>query len=195
MVVGGPVQVNTYIVSGNNDECVLIDPGAEEAQIDKAVNGRRVVAVLLTHGHFDHMMSVNAYVQAGATLYIGRGDAPALTDDRLNLCAKMLGESLRIEATPVCVKDGDIIAQAGLSFRVLETPGHTTGSICLHSGNVLFAGDTLFCDTYGRTDLPGGDAQAMFSSLHRLCTLPEETRVLSGHGDETTIGRERRNGY
>ena len=194
---GGPLDVNTYIVArdAHADACVLVDPGVPEASLRRAISGRKVSAVLLTHAHFDHMLSAQAFLDEGARLYLGAADVPALTDEALNLCG-MIGTQLRIDARPIALREGDTVRAAGLCLRVLETPGHTPGGVCYAGEGVLFAGDTLFEGGYGRTDFPGGSAQALRRSLHRLCTeLGAEVRVLCGHGGETTIARERRMGY
>lgn len=194
---GGLLEVNTYIAAKDAHacECVLIDPGVPEAQLRRAIGDRKVGAVLLTHAHFDHMLSAQAFVDAGAKLYVGAADVPALTDENLNLCG-MIGTHLRIAAKPVALREGDTVRAAGLTLRVLETPGHTPGGVCYAGEGVLFSGDTLFEGGYGRIDFPGGSAQALRASLHRLCAeLDADTRVLCGHGGETTIARERRMGY
>lgn len=198
-LTGGPLGVNTYIAAADAHapDCVLIDPGVPETQLRRALAERRVRAVLLTHAHFDHMLSAKAFLDEGARLYVGAADVPALTDEALNLCG-MIGVHLQIAARPVALREGDSVREAGLSFQVLETPGHTPGGVCYHARNAgaLFSGDTLFEGGYGRVDFPGGSAQALRRSLHRLCTeLTPNTRVLCGHGGETTIARERRMGY
>lgn len=192
-VTGGSMDVNTYVVyaGAHATSCVLIDPGAPIDRIEKAAGDRQVAAVILTHAHFDHMLSAQHFLSAGARLYVGDADGPALTDDHLNL-GTMVGSPIRIDAPAVLVRDMDTIDEAGLSLRVLHTPGHTAGGICLVCEGVLFAGDTMFYGSCGRTDFPGGDYFAMRKSLERLKRLPPETTVLCGHGPQTTIARERR---
>lgn len=198
-VSGGVLGVNTYIVSASAKaaDCLLIDPGVPETQLRQALAQRRVRAVLLTHAHFDHMLTAQPFLEEGARLYVGAQDVPALTDARLNLCG-MIGQQLAIAARPIALREGDAIHEAEVSLRVLETPGHTAGGVCYYDekGAVLFSGDTLFEGGYGRMDFPGGSARALRASLHRLCAeLPEHTRVLCGHGGETMLARERRMGY
>lgn len=196
-LTGGLIGVNTYIVSQNVSapNCVLIDPGVPLTQLQKALGTRDVDAVLLTHAHFDHMLSAQTFLEGGAKLYVGAKDVPALTDEALNLCG-MIGIHLQIGQKPICVYEADTVREAGLHFQVLETPGHTPGGVCYLVEGVLFSGDTLFAGGYGRTDFPGGNDQDLRMSLRRLCTqVPEETRVLCGHGGETTIAWERRHGY
>lgn len=190
-VVGGPLEVNTYVVgTDGGDECVLIDPGAEFASVEGAVCGRKVPAVLLTHGHFDHMLYAKPWLDRGAKLYIHELDAAALGDPALNLSG-VIGATLMLPAADVLVKEGSLFTEAGVTFNVLHTPGHTPGGVCYQCGNVLFCGDTLFYHSYGRIDLPGGDSGAMAASLTRLMLLPGETIAYPGHGMKTKIAWER----
>lgn len=190
-VVGGPLEVNTYVVgTDGGDECVLVDPGAEFASVEGAVCGRNVTAVLLTHGHFDHMLYAKPWLDQGAKLYIHEQDAAALGDPSLNLSG-VIGATLILPAADELVKEGSLFTEAGITFNVLHTPGHTPGGVCYQCGNVLFCGDTLFYHSYGRIDLPGGDSGAMAASLTRLMLLPGDTIAYPGHGMKTKIAWER----
>lgn len=190
-VVGGPLEVNTYVVgTDGGDECVLVDPGAEFASVEGAVCGRNVTAVLLTHGHFDHMLYAKPWLDRKAKLYIHEQDAAALGDPSLNLSG-VIGATLILPAADVLVKEGSLFTEAGVTFNVLHTPGHTPGGVCYQCGNVLFCGDTLFYHSYGRIDLPGGDSGAMAASLTRLMLLPGDTIAYPGHGMKTKIAWER----
>lgn len=191
-LTGGPLGVNAYIVSApGRDDCIVIDPGVPFPQLEEALRGRRVPLVLLTHAHFDHMLTLGPLREAGAALCLHRLDAPMLADERLNLCG-MVGKRLRFAPAERLCEDGDTIEAAGVCLRVLHTPGHTPGGICLLAGDDLFSGDTMFWDSYGRTDFPGGSAQQMQDSLKRLWRLPAGVVVHPGHGPDTTIGQERR---
>ncbi len=190
-VTGGPINVNTYVVGPEGGaHCVLIDPGAEEVRVAEAVDGRTVDAVLLTHAHFDHMLHAGPWLAKGAKLYVHELDAPALCDMALNL-AGMIGEALMLPKADVLLAEGDIVREAGIEFTVLHTPGHTPGCVCYQAGGVLFSGDTLFYRSYGRVDLPGGNAADMLASLRRLSKLDEKTVAYPGHGMKTKIGWER----
>ena len=191
-VVGGPLDVNTYVVgaSGGN-ECVLIDPGAERATVEGAVCGRKVTAVLLTHAHFDHMLYALPWLKEGVKLYVHKEDAQGVTDPEWNLSG-MVGVQLRLPDADVQLAEGDVFEEAGVSFTVLHTPGHTKGSVCYQVGGTLFSGDTMFYQSYGRVDLPGGNNMQMAMSLKRLLKLDEQTVVYPGHGVRTKIGWERR---
>ncbi|MED9820617.1 MAG: MBL fold metallo-hydrolase [Christensenellales bacterium] len=192
-VTGGPLDVNTYVVGcADADCCVLIDPGAEEERVAEAVGQRRVAAVLLTHGHFDHMLHAQPWLDRGAKLYVHAQDAQALRSPSLNLC-QVINASLVLPQADVLLEESDVVSEAGLELTVLHTPGHTPGGVCYLADNVLFSGDTLFYSTYGRTDLPGGDEREIRRSLMRLMELPEETVAYPGHGMKTKIAWERRN--
>ncbi len=190
----GVIQENAYIVSreGRND-CVVVDPGDDFHKLRQALGGRTVGAILLTHGHFDHILAAGPLGEAtGAAVYIHEADAEMLNDSVLNGYAGLMGGFVQgpdVEARPL----GERFEACGLDFAVLHTPGHSRGSVCLYlpDEGVLFSGDTLFEAGYGRVDLHGGDMRQMMGSLKALFALPGETRVYPGHGGETTIARER----
>ena len=191
VVTGGPIDVNTYVVGAKGgDSCILIDPGAEPERVSEAVDGRKVAAVLLTHAHFDHMLYAQTWLDTGARLYVHALDAQALGDPALNL-SPMIGRTLTLRRADVELQEGDVVREAGMELTVLHTPGHTPGCVCYRNGGVLFSGDTLFYKSYGRVDLPGGDAQKMAASLTRLMQLPPETVAYPGHGMKTKIAWER----
>lgn len=190
-VVGGPLEVNTYVVGAESgDACLLIDPGAEEAPVAEAVAGRAVKAVLLTHAHFDHMLHAKPWLERGARLYVHELDAPALRNPALSLSG-VINVQLVLPQADVLLHEGDAVCEAGVEFTVLHTPGHTPGCVCYRHDHVLFCGDTLFYRSYGRTDLPGGDAREMKASLAQLMQLPGETIAYPGHGMKTKIDWER----
>ena len=183
-VVCGALEENAYIVENEGRAgAFCIDPGDDYAALMRALSGRKLEAICLTHAHYDHMLAAPGLIaDTGAKLYAGAKDMPALNDARLNLYAP--GWS-RLPA-PQGLK---AIAYG----EVIPTPGHTPGGVCLYAKDegVLFSGDTLFCAGYGRVDFPGSSAADMRASLLKLFALPGETRVLPGHGEETTIARER----
>lgn len=190
-VVGGPLEVNTYVVGlGGSAQCVLIDPGAEFATVEGAVCSRQVTAVLLTHAHFDHMLYARPWLERGAKLYVHELDAPALSDPALNMSG-VIGARLTLPEADVLLREGDVVREAGLSLTVLHTPGHTPGSVCYQDGKTLFSGDTLFYKSYGRVDLPGGSNIQMALSLKRLMALEDGTIAYPGHGMKTKIAWER----
>ena len=190
-VCGGPLDVNTYVVgTPGGDACVLIDPGAEEEAVAQAVGERTVDAVLLTHAHFDHMLYAQPWLARGAKLYVHELDAPALSDPALNMSG-LLGTYLALPKADMLLHEGDEVHEAGLTFAVLHTPGHTPGGVCYLCGKTMFSGDTLFYRSYGRIDLPGGDSRQMAASLRRLYAMDEEIVAYPGHGMKTKIAWER----
>ena len=193
IVTGGPLGVNTYVVGAEGgSSCLLIDPGVEADQVAKAVGDRRVDAVLLTHGHFDHMLYARHWLDLGAKLYVHVLDAQALRSPSLNL-SQVVNTQLVLPQADVLLADGDVIREAGTELTVLHTPGHTPGGVCYLNEKTLFSGDTLFYGSYGRLDLPGGDVQDMIASLTRLMQLDGETVAYPGHGMKTKIAWERGN--
>lgn len=188
-----PWDTNAYLVwDGDSPEALVLDPGmnATDSLVARAAdNELRVHLIANSHGHIDHIYDNGPLKRAtGAPLAIHPDDAYRL-DGRNNY-------GLEIERTTAEreLREGELVEVGRLAFRVLHTPGHTEGSVCLYepTQRLLLAGDVLFAGSYGRTDLPGGDDAAMVESLARLARdLQDEVRVLPGHGAETTIGRER----
>ncbi len=189
-VVVGDLQVNCYIVS-NGKDAVVIDPGDDYEDIIKAAQGKNIKAVLLTHGHFDHTGAVNKLQKDGAEVYVSRNEEYMLSDGYSCLAEPFGFAFNKIKADHV-FNDGDIIEIANMTFKVILTPGHTTGSVCFLVDGILFSGDTLFQGSVGRWDFPGGDFEVLTSSIkEKLYALPEDTEVYAGHGRETTIGEEK----
>ena len=198
----GAFAANCYVVApARGAECVIVDPGQDAQQgIDELLVRYRLkpIAVLLTHGHIDHMWSVAPVCGAkGIPAYVHPDDRELLADPAKGLSLavgqQLFGGITFTEPDDVReLADGSALSLAGLDFTVRHTPGHTPGSVTFGSENGLFTGDLLFAGSIGRTDLPGGDHQAMLRSLARTLTLPDDTLVLPGHGPQTTIGAERR---
>jgi glyoxylase-like metal-dependent hydrolase (beta-lactamase superfamily II) len=175
---------------------VIIDPGEDaQAGIEEILDRHRLkpIAVLLTHGHIDHVWSVAPVCGAkDVPAYIHPDDREMLSDPGMAFGQELFGGLTLTEPDDVKpLSDGDVITIGELSFTVRHTPGHTRGSVTFHEEDNLFSGDLLFAGSIGRTDLPGGDDVAMRASLAATMTLPDETLVLPGHGPQTTIGKER----
>jgi glyoxylase-like metal-dependent hydrolase (beta-lactamase superfamily II) len=190
---------NCYIVSEMRDatHVIVVDPGAQARKILDVIGERTVDSIVLTHRHHDHTGALAALVKAtGAGVIAHRLDADALFDPRSTGGSLKTILSRKAAVTRI-VDEGDLIAVGNGHLRVLHTPGHTIGSMCLYdeAGAVLLAGDTLFYGAVGRTDLPTGDAAQQRKSLEKLALLPDETTVHPGHDEDTSIGRERRYGY
>lgn len=191
--VGG-LGTNCYIVSDDSGHAAIIDPGGDAKRIINAVKDSNLTVdfILLTHAHFDHIMAVEELCDAtGAQILVGAADAPMLYDAQLNLSA-MVYPTQAVEVTAHrLLFDGEIIRVGDAMLTVMETPGHTRGSVCYLGDGVLFSGDTLFAGSIGRTDLPGGDMTVLRRSLARLATLDGDYTVHPGHGEETTLSFEK----
>lgn len=183
-LVLGVYETNCYILwSDDSTECIVIDPGYEPERVleTAAALGKTVTAILLTHGHFDHVGAVREiFTQADCDIY---------------LCPADCSMPEQMTAGPLCYTncygEGDTVLLAGLTLQVLHTPGHTPGSVCLLCENALFAGDTLFAGSCGRTDLPGGSWEELSQSLGRLKALEGDFIVYPGHGEATRLSLER----
>ena len=181
----GAYQTNCYLVwDETSPTCVVIDPGYEPDTVlaEAKKLGKEIAAIFLTHGHFDHVGGVR--------------EIAAETGCRVYLCDADLAMPPQMTAGPLyytnTYSEGSFVEEAGLSFKVLHTPGHTPGSVCLMCENALFSGDTLFWGSCGRTDLPGGSWATIRISLKRLADLSGDFDVYPGHGDATTLSFERK---
>lgn len=210
LVVGFPTgafQANCYLVAaGEGEPCVIVDPGQDAVEpIEEALRKYRLtpVAAVATHGHFDHIYSVTPICDGNdIPAWIHPDDRSMMSDPMRGISdqgAAFFGGRLEMREPKEVreLTDGAELDLAGVNLTVTHTPGHTKGSVVFHStleegGRVMFAGDTLFAGSIGRTDLPGGDMRAMTETLRtKILPLPDDTVVLPGHGGSTTIGRER----
>lgn len=196
-IVVGPMEVNCYVVAcGDTGESVVIDPGDDAQAILAKLQERKLSLkwIVLTHAHFDHLGAARELQErTGAPVLLGRGDS--ITLDHIDDQAALFGmPPVPAPKETRFLDEGDIVTVGGLRLRVISTPGHSPGGISLYleEEGVVFTGDTLFWGSVGRTDLPGCDHDAILDSLKgKLGALPDGTRVLPGHYDETTIGFEK----
>lgn len=196
-MVLGMVGTNCYILMNKDtNKAVIFDPGDDGARVARYLDreGMTPEAILLTHGHFDHIMGVPALVEHyHIPVYAHEQEQEILKSEALNACA-MIGAHISLSAD-VPVKDGDVLDLAGVSIRVLHTPGHTKGGVSyyIESLQAVVCGDTLFEGSVGRTDLPTGSMGTLVRSIReKLFTLDDDVKALPGHGGETTIGWEKK---
>lgn len=187
----GPLDVNCYILQDKEtDCCVIIDPGGRAEDILKYLAEKKLQLkyILLTHGHGDHLGAVDALRQAcGAAVMIHQGDAAMLPDAQKNFSAFM-NFACEVSPADAYVNDGQEIVFGNSKLKVIHTPGHSPGSVCYGTDEVLFSGDTLFAGAVGRCDLPGGSVEVLKKTAReKLLSLSDGLRVYPGHGPETTL--------
>jgi len=196
----GAFETNSYLLRRDDQakNCIIIDTGLDAAELIDflAKNGLTVESVILTHGHADHIAALPSLRKKcpNTKVFVHKLDAEMLTGSKENL-STLAGVSLAVAPADVLIDDGDIIDQAGIELKVIHTPGHTPGGICLYSENnhAAFVGDTLFAGSVGRTDFPGSSTRQLIQSItEKLLSLPNETVIYPGHGPATTIAYEKR---
>ena len=192
----GPVCTNCYLlVNHKTGELLVVDPGDQAQLIEKQIEktGAKPVAILLTHGHFDHAGAAEELADKyQISIYAHEAERETLEDPGLNLCG-MIGEH-KVYHADIFVKDEEVLNLAGFSIRVFFTPGHTVGSCCYYfaKDKALISGDTLFQESVGRTDFPRGSASDLIRAIReKLMPLPDDVTVYTGHDESTLIGYER----
>ena len=184
---------NTYVVSDENGDAIIIDPSMDNDRIGDYIVKHSLTpkAILLTHGHFDHIRGVKRLVKRfSIPLYLHYEEKDFLIDPYLN-CSDFEKEMV-VDCEPIVVTEGEELHLLNDTIKVFHTPFHTQGSVCYYfiNNNLLFTGDTLFKMSIGRSDLPTGDSRLIKSSLSKLKTLPKETKIYPGHGPNSTLGFE-----
>jgi hydroxyacylglutathione hydrolase len=190
----GIFQVNSYLVL-NKKEAIIIDP-FDSKEFLEGIKNHKVTYIILTHGHIDHILAVNELQEkTKAKIAIHKDDLKLLNNENGNM-SKEFDYNLGKINPDIILEDKQKLDFEDREIGVIHTPGHTQGSICLLIKNVLFSGDTLFKESIGRTDLPGGDLDQEIKSIHeKLLTLPDKTIVLPGHGPRTTIKEEKEGNF
>lgn len=190
----GLIKTNCYLLK-TDKAAVVIDPGFDRESVHEFLNGNvdKERLILITHAHFDHIGGAeNLRSKTGVKIGIGRLDAPALSNPTLNLSDTFHAHIAPFRAD-VLFEDGEKFKVGDMEFKVILTPGHTAGGVSYLSDGCLFSGDTLFENSIGRTDFPGGDIKTLKKSVKRLVALPGDTSVYPGHGNFTTVAREKEN--
>ena len=185
------LYANTYVLIDSLKQCVVIDPAKANQSIVNYIkkNNLQIKAVLLTHGHIDHMRGTDEIINSfHCPLYIGFFDADKLTDAYGN-CSMLLGQEMTIKAKASTLSDKEVLNLLEEDIQVIETPFHTSGSVCyyLKNNGLLFTGDFLFAGSIGRSDLPSAMSRELKRSMSKILALPKETKVFPGHGKTTTL--------
>lgn len=195
----GELAENCYLfINAQTKEGFIVDPGDEASRISVRVGHEQMkpTAILLTHGHFDHFLAADELAKRyEIPVYIHEEDASLLQDPNDNLSLPFFGIRATLKADKTFT-EGDILSLCGYDFKVIHTPGHTRGSVCFYQKElgICFSGDTLFCESLGRTDFPGGNVKDIVASICKklLLALPEDTVVYPGHNEQTTIKHEKK---
>ena len=197
-LVVGPLESNCFIVADKHTkEALLVDPGDEPERILELIteNNFRIKFIVCTHAHFDHVGALTKIKKETNALIVIHKDEVDIYKHTRELASSWGYEIEPLPEPDILASEGDNLNIGDLQFKIFHTPGHSPGGICLFGGGILITGDTLFAGSVGRTDLFGGDMEKLIKSFKRLMSLPEETRVLPGHGPLSTIRQERVNNY
>lgn len=188
----GPIDANNYLLT-DGDEAVLIDCSEVKPEILKELDGKKLKYILLTHGHFDHVLGVNGMREkTGAKVLVNQNDIQRM-EESAQIMQTFGVQGVETPKADEYINDGDTVKFGNTTIKAIATPGHTEGGVCYLIDGKLFSGDTLFKDTVGRCDLPGGNFKKLSDSVkNKLFTMDENTVVYPGHGPETTIGYEKK---
>lgn len=188
----GILRTNSYLISYNN-KGIIVDPGGRNDKLDESIkklNG--IDYIILTHGHFDHILEVKRYQElTGAKVVIGYDEKDFPMDNSLNLCSEFYKKGINNFSADILVKDDDVLNFNDKEIKIISTPGHTIGSVCYCIDDIMFSGDTLFKGKIGRTDLVTGNRDNMLNSLRKLYRFNRDYLVYPGHGLTTSLYREK----
>ena len=193
----GEIGTDCYIFrKEDSGKCGIVDPGDMGGKVAAWLKGRGLEpeAILLTHGHFDHILGISGLRREWPSLPVYCHPADMGEGETTDIFGEQF-PTVRSFGNVIPYREGDVVKVAGCSVEVLETPGHTPGSVTLRCGDVLFTGDTLFAGSMGRTDLPGGNEEQIMKSLRRLYELEGDYQVFPGHEEQSTLEQERKNNY
>ena len=192
----GAIGTNCYIIyCEESHKAAVIDPGGNEKEILSIIEREKLAVqyIINTHGHADHIAANGQIKQATGALLLIHTDDEAMLDNPQKNLSVFMGETVKSPPADRLLHDNEQISIGSITFDVIHTPGHTPGGICLKYGDTVFAGDTLFSESIGRTDLPGGSYSQLINSVkEKLMVLPDQVVILPGHGPETSIGWERK---
>ncbi|HDP69543.1 MAG TPA: MBL fold metallo-hydrolase [Actinobacteria bacterium] len=192
-LVVGPLGTNCYVLVSDNKEAVVIDPGGDAKTILELIRKKELIVklIILTHGHYDHIGAIVEILKnTNAPIYVHKDDEALLKEPSRNL-SLYLGHNFSIDLPLENIYDGQVLTVGDLELGIIHTPGHTPGSVSIKASNILFTGDLLFAGSVGRTDLSGGSFETLMNSLKQILNFSDETRILPGHGEETTIKEEK----
>lgn len=191
----GSMMTNCYfLIDEPTLETMIVDPADNAELILQKLDEKKLIprAILLTHAHFDHMLALEGVrSKLGIPVLVHRDDAAAITDPDINLTSRFTSQPYAFSPADKLLYDADTVEFGGSSLKVLSTPGHTPGSICLIDEDAVISGDTLFRESIGRYDFPGGDYTEMLRSLDKLTSLEGDRKIYPGHGATTTLSHER----
>lgn len=191
----GPLSTNSYLVYDSENQAILIDPGFQDRKIDNFIKNNHLLVkyILLTHAHFDHAAAVLFYKNLTKAKIAMYKDEVDILKKFSGMRARMFGYEVKLFEPDLFLADGQELKIGELEIKVIHTPGHSSGGLCFYlpEEKIVFSGDTLFCQGVGRTDIPGSDEDELWNSIiKKLLVLPDETKVLPGHGPETKMGEE-----
>jgi len=192
VIIVGQLEVNCYVITqDNSSDAVIIDPGDEYERIHEVIESRSAMPkyIVFTHAHYDHVCAIGDLKSEYNPILVMHEHEGKTYQSTTELCLSWGFDKEDFPLPDLLVKDGDSLELGAISFKIIHTPGHTPGSMCLFGAGTLFTGDTLFADSVGRTDLPGGSTAKLRESLRKIATYPDGTVIRSGHGGEVTLKR------